>query len=138
MLVEGLDQARKVGERAGQPVDLVGHDDIDTPRTNIGEQALQGRALHRGAGDAPVIVGGGDQAPALVALAADISFTGLALGMQRVELLLQSFLGGFAGVDRAALPARVRCWHRRQPRDRGVRWPSASTQRTPGPTTAYR
>ena len=69
MPVERLHQPRKVSERAGQPVDLVGHDDIDTPRTNIGEEALQSRALHRGAGDAPVIVGGGNQAPALVAVA---------------------------------------------------------------------
>lgn len=43
-----------------------------------------------------------------MALAADESFARFALGMQRVELLLQSLFGGFAGVDRTAqsVPAR--------------------------------
>ena len=35
-------------------------------------------------------------------LALDIGFGGLALGVERVELLLEPMLGGFAGVDRAA------------------------------------
>jgi hypothetical protein len=37
-----------------------------------------------------------------MALAPDEGFTSLALGMQRVELLFQPLLGGFAGVDRTA------------------------------------
>ena len=32
----------------------------------------------------------------------DERFTGLALRLKRIELLLEPFLGGFAGVDRAA------------------------------------
>ncbi len=46
--------------------------------------------------------------PALMALAPDVSLARLALGMQRIELLLQSFLGGFAGIDCAAQGARPR------------------------------
>src|SRR6516162_6850402 len=34
-------------------------------------------------------------------LALDVRFRGLALGIQRVEILVQSFLGAFARVDRA-------------------------------------
>jgi hypothetical protein len=37
-----------------------------------------------------------------MALTLDKSLAGLALGMQRVELLLQSLFGGFARVDGAA------------------------------------
>jgi hypothetical protein len=39
--IEGFDQLGKVEQRAGQPVDLVDHDDIDPACRNIGEQALQ-------------------------------------------------------------------------------------------------
>jgi hypothetical protein len=54
-----------------------------------------------------------DQYPALVALAADIGLAGFALRRERVEFLLKAFLGGFAGVDRAALVTRLsprHCW----------------------------
>ena len=40
--------------------------------------------------------------PAFMALARDEGLAGLALGMERVELLLEPFLGGFAGIDGAA------------------------------------
>jgi hypothetical protein len=39
--------------------------------------------------------------PAFVALALDVGFASLSLGMQRIERLLQPFFGGFAGIDRA-------------------------------------
>ena len=35
-------------------------------------------------------------------LALDKGFAGFTLGVQRVELLLQPFFGGFAGIDRTA------------------------------------
>jgi len=38
--VKDLDQPRKIGERAGQPVDLVDDDDIDPAFLDVGEQAL--------------------------------------------------------------------------------------------------
>ena len=39
--VEDLDHLGEVGERAGQPVDLVYHHYIDQLVTNVGQQALQ-------------------------------------------------------------------------------------------------
>src|SRR6267142_1906832 len=54
-----------------------------------------------------IIIAGPGQYPALVALAADVGLAGFALRLERVELLFEPFLGGFAGVDGAALPARV-------------------------------
>ena len=45
---------------------------------------------------------GADQLPALVGLALDVGLGGLALIVERVELLLQAMLGRDAGVDRAA------------------------------------
>ena len=43
--VENLDQTGKIGERAGQPVDLVHDHDIDSARPDIGEQALRRGSL---------------------------------------------------------------------------------------------
>ena len=66
------------------------------------KQPLQGGPLQRAAGDAAVVVAVADQHPALGPLAGDIGLAGLALGVEGVELLLEPFLGGFAGVDGAA------------------------------------
>ena len=100
--VEHLDQLREVHQRARQPVDLVDHDDVDQPLLDVGEQLLQPGPLQRAAGEAAVVVGVADQRPALRALAGDVGLAGLALGLQRVELLVEALLGRLAGVDRAA------------------------------------
>jgi hypothetical protein len=85
MGVEDLDQLGKIGERAGQSVDLVDHDDIDPARPHLGEQCLQGRAVERGPGQAAIIIGLGHQPPALTALAADVGLAGFPLGIERGE-----------------------------------------------------
>src|SRR5437762_5437186 len=96
----------------------------------------------------PVVIAGFGQYPALVALAANEGLAGFALRRERIEFLLQPFLGGFAGVDRAALAARVSPRHCRPPSARrldptlarpGVwRTGSASTRRTAALTTLCR
>src|SRR5262249_61837289 len=67
-----------------------------------GDQLLQGRSLHGGAGDATVIIHCRQARPTLVLLAADEGFASLALGIQGVEVLLETLLGGLARIDRAA------------------------------------
>ena len=72
---------------------------------------LQRRALHRAAGEAAVVVEVAHRDPALVLLAGDVGLAGLALGIERVELLLEPLLGGLAGVDGAGdagHPSRLR------------------------------
>ena len=59
MGVEQLDQLGEVGERAGQPVDLVDNDHIDPASANIVQQPLEGWPLHRAAGIAAVVVASG-------------------------------------------------------------------------------
>ena len=61
--VEDLDDLGEVGQRAGQPVDLVDHHDVDRARGDVGEQPLQGRALHGAAGDAAIVVAGSARRP---------------------------------------------------------------------------
>ena len=102
MSIEDLDHLGEIGERAGQPVDLVDDDDVDPPGLDVGKQALQRRALQGGARDAAIVVTGGQRDPPLVLLAGDIGGAGLPLGLQRVEGLLEAFFRGFTGIDGAA------------------------------------
>src|SRR6516165_2932911 len=109
----------KIGERAGQPVDLVDDHDIDAPCRDVGEQPLQSRPTHRRAGEPAIIVPRAQAHPAFVALAADEGLAGLALRKQRIEFLFEPLLGGFAGVDGAANPCVPPCaeahWSRHRP-----------------------
>src|SRR5882762_6207496 len=100
--IEDLDNLCEVGERTGQPVDLVADDDIDPPLLDVGQKLLKGRAVDRRARQPAIVVSLWEAGPAFVALALDIGFASLALGMQRIELLFQSLLGGFSGVDGTA------------------------------------
>ena len=90
MRVEQFDQLGEVGERAGQPVDLVDDDDVDPASANVVKEPLERWPLHRAAGVAAVVVVGSDQLPAFVGLALDVGFRGLPLIVERVELLLQA------------------------------------------------
>ena len=100
--VEQLDELGEVGQRAGQPVDLVDDDDIDLSGADIVQQPLQRRAVGVAAGEAAIVVFGPDQRPAGMGLASDIGLRGLVLGIERVEVLLEPLVGGDPGVDRAA------------------------------------
>src|SRR3984957_4686763 len=101
MGVEELDQLGEVGERAGQPVDLVDNDHVDPGSTNVIKELLERWPVHRAAGIASIVVAGPDQLPALMSLALDVGFRRLPLIVERVELLLQAMLGRDAGVDGA-------------------------------------
>jgi hypothetical protein len=113
LCVEELDQPGKIGERAGQPVDLVDNDDVDPSRPDIGEQALRRGSLEIAAREPAIVIAVSRQQPTLVLLAANVGLAGFALRRERIEFLLQPFLGGFAGVDRATSAARVSSRHRR-------------------------
>src|SRR6266446_2205076 len=64
--------------------------------------SLAKSASERGAGQAPIVIPGPDQPPALVCLTLYVCLAGLPLGVERVELQVEIMFGGFAGVDRAA------------------------------------
>src|SRR5215211_7783434 len=111
MLVEDLHQLGEVGERAGEPIDLVDYDDIDPSRPEIGEQALQGGAVEGGAREPAIVVAVANEPPALVGLALDIGLAGFPLGVERVELEVEVMLGRLAGIDRAAEDLSFGCVH---------------------------
>ncbi len=102
-IIERLDQLGEVSQRAGQAIDLVDHDHIDPAGLYIRQQALQGRAVQGSTGAATVVVTLRQQLPTLMGLALDVGLTSLALGIQRVEVLLQARRGRLAGIDGTAL-----------------------------------
>ena len=101
-LSSAFDQLRKIKQRTRQPVDLVDHHYVDRACGNICQQLLERWTFQRSARDAAIIVDLGKLGPALRGLAQDIGSTCLALGIKRVEVLLQAFLARFASIDRTA------------------------------------
>ena len=101
-LSNSLDQLGEVGERTGQPIDLIDDDHVDPSGLNIGQQFLQRRPVHRPAGIAAVVVVIPDQSPALMRLALDVGLGGLPLGVEGVEVLFEPLVGRDPGIDRAA------------------------------------
>ena len=108
--VEHLDDSREVHERPAEPVDLVDDHAVHLGGLDIHQELLQRGPIHVAAGVAAVVVVGRHQLPAFVALAQDVRLARLALRVERVELLLEAFVGGLPGVDRATdrLRDRVR------------------------------
>ena len=102
MPLEHIDQLGKIGERTGQPIDLIADDRVDPAGLDILDQPLQCRALQGAAAVPAIVVAVVERDPALVALAVDVSRAGLALGVEAVEALLQTLLGAFPAIDRAA------------------------------------
>src|SRR5579884_1778090 len=102
MFLQQLNDAGKVGEAAGQAVDLVDDDDVDLARRNVGKERLEACALHRPARNAAVVVALARQGPAFMTLTRDIRLARLILRIEAVELLLEPFLARLAGVDGAA------------------------------------
>jgi hypothetical protein len=80
--IEDLHDLGKIGERAGQPVDLVNDDGVDLARRDVSEQALQRGPIYCRAGEAAIIITRSQANPALVPLAADKGLAGLALRLQ--------------------------------------------------------
>src|ERR1700741_5303747 len=102
MRVEQLDHLGKIRKRAGEPIYFVPHHHFDETLADIAEQVLERRALHARARDPTVVVMSPDQPPPLTRLALDKCLACLALGVERIEVLLQSLLGRLAGIDGAA------------------------------------
>jgi hypothetical protein len=80
---------------------LVHHDAIDLLRLDVGQQAAQRRAVHVGAGEPAIVILIGQQGPSLAALAAGVRLAGTPLRVERVEVLIQAFLGRLPGVNSA-------------------------------------
>ena len=107
--LEHFDQLGEVHERARQAVDLVDHHDVDLASFDVGQEPLQCRALQRSTETPAVVIAIRHQRPALRLLAGNVRLARLPLRVEAVELHVEAFLGGFAGVDRAADLRRDLC-----------------------------
>jgi hypothetical protein len=116
--VEHFDDPGEVHQGPAEPVDLIDNDAIHGPRFDGGQKAEECGPVHVAAGIAAIVEMIGDHLPSFVLLGDDEGLAGFPLGVEGVELLLESLLRGLAGVDRAAdcpsLPVRPR---RTTPRD---------------------
>src|SRR5262249_54093801 len=91
-------------------VDLIDNDDVDIPGYDIGQEPLEGRAVKRAAREAAVVVPLCNQGPAFCPLARDVGLAGLPLGIERVEVHVEAFFAGLAGVNRATQFAGPPAW----------------------------
>ena len=92
---------REIEKRPAQSVHLVDDDTIDPVGIDILQQLLQSRTVKIPAGEASVVIMFRDQGPAGMLLAFDECLAGLALRVERVELLIETLLGRFASVNYA-------------------------------------
>ena len=106
--VEAVHYPGEVEQRAAQAVDFVDDHHVDLAGLHVLHEALEGWAFKVRAGEAAVGTLLGDELPAEPCLASDILLAGFALGIQGVEVLIESRGGGLACVDRAALGFRAR------------------------------
>src|SRR5580692_6421173 len=102
MCIEQFDQLGKVGQRSRQAIDLVDDNNIKLPRADIVQQSLQVGTIGGSTRISAVIISRPDQGPAGMGLTFDISRGSFVLGVQRIELLVESVFRGDAGVDRTA------------------------------------
>jgi hypothetical protein len=84
--------AKSANDRVSRST-FVDHDHVDQVGLDVGQQPLKRWPFGRSSGKAAVIIEGGKGNPALVPLTLYICVTGLALGMQGVEILFQSLFG---------------------------------------------
>jgi hypothetical protein len=96
MLVKQFDEFGKIGQRAGQPVDLIDNNNVDLAGSDFREQFLQSRALERRPGKRPVVKPMMDQAPAFMGLALYIGLASFSLCVERVELKIKIMRSTFA------------------------------------------
>src|SRR6185312_9043272 len=88
--VEGLNDLGEIGERSGEPVDLVDDNHIDPSFANAIEQTLQRRTIGGSAGIAAVVEALAHESPAFMSLALDIGLGRFSLRVEGVEVLLKT------------------------------------------------
>src|SRR5437773_12213705 len=99
---EDADDAGEIQQRSAEPVQLVGDYAVDPAGFDVGQEALERGPVHVAPGKTAVVITLRQALPTLVPLALDVGQASFTLSVERVEILLESDLGGFAGVDGAA------------------------------------
>src|ERR1700733_1735675 len=108
VLLENAQHAREVQQRPAQTVDFVYHHAVQCARLDRLEQPRQSWSIHVRAGETAIIIEFRQRDPAFPLLTLDESLAASALRIERVKFLIESFLGGFPGIDRASQASRGR------------------------------
>ena len=95
MFLERVDRFREVRQRASQAIDFVNDHAIDRPTLDVGHELFQCRAFEVCSREAPIVVMLGNNDPTLLCLSPDEMLGGLTLGVERIEIAVESLLGGF-------------------------------------------
>ena len=91
--LEGLHHAGEIQQRPAQPVHFVDHHAVDAARLDVDQPPPHRRPVHVAARKAPVVIQLRQADAAFVLLAGDVGLGRFPLGVERVELLLQSLFG---------------------------------------------
>ncbi len=113
--VEDRDDLGEVHQGPCQTVHLVDDDRVDLARLDVRKQPLEAWPLKGSAGVASVVVARADRLPALPGLASNVGLASLALGVERVEALLEALLGGLPRVGRTAAQLALSAAHEPSP-----------------------
>jgi hypothetical protein len=100
--IERLHDPSEVEQTTTEPVDFVDDHAVHSASLDVRHQSPQGGAVHIATRKPTIVVAIRKALPALVTLADDVSLARFTLGVERVELLVESFFRGLPGVDRAA------------------------------------
>src|SRR5450759_2121539 len=90
--VQGFHDLGKIGQAAGETIDLIDDDGVDLVGFNIFEQSLERWSVQSSPGISSVVVAGREFSPAFVSLARNKGLAGFPLSIERIEGLLESFL----------------------------------------------
>jgi hypothetical protein len=105
---------------------------FDQTLFDVSQQLFERGPLHRRARQATIIIRSLAQSPAFSLLTPDVGFTRLALGVQRIEVLLEPFFEGLADVDRVTQCLLLTRLHSSAPSS------VTSSRRTADPTSGCR
>ncbi len=97
--VRRLEHASEVHQRAAQSVDLVDDYAIHLAGFDVRQQLLERRTIHIATSETTVVITIGHAMPAFLRLAFDVRFGAFALGVKRVELLVETLVRRLASVD---------------------------------------
>ncbi len=107
-LIERPHHLGKVEQRSAEPIDLVDYNTVDLASLDVFHQSLERWPFDIATGEASVVVTIVNDLPTFALLASNVRFGCFALGVERVELLIESFFRGLASVDRATNGFRAR------------------------------
>jgi hypothetical protein len=113
--LEDLHQAREVQQRAAESINFVNQNRVDSTGLDVDQQLAQRRSFQVRSRISSIVIALGQDRPARVSLAPNVSLGRFSLCFEGIELLAQTFFCGFADIHRAPQRTRLRRFLRAEP-----------------------